>query len=152
MAAALSAAAFGDDTSSIVKCRDAKGIWHYGDAESTDCGNSEFTIINREGVEVKPAPPQGAKAANGVDAQAAEQARKDKLLLATYISDQDIIQARDRRLAEIDAAIGATQQTVDALRATLTRMASDPADAKIVADTQSQIDRQEREIAAQRSE
>ena len=50
-----------------------------------------------------------------------DRARRDKQLLATYGHEDDITQTRDRKLAEIDAQVRASSETLTALRAALTR-------------------------------
>lgn len=117
----------------IAKCKDAQGRWHYGDNASTACGSSKVTVINKEGMQVKEidapltdgqrrAKEQAQAKQDDEQHQIEERRRKDRLLLATYSSERDILRERDRRLNEIGAQIQASQDTLSTLRATLTRM------------------------------
>lgn len=117
----------------IAKCKDAQGHWHYGDSASIACGNNKITVINDEGMRVKEidgpltdaqrrAKEQEQAKQDDEQHQVEERKRKDRLLLATYGSEADILHERDRRLNDLGAQIQASQETLSTLRATLARM------------------------------
>lgn len=50
-----------------------------------------------------------------------EQRNRDRVLLATFLTEEDIIQARDRKLSAIDAGIELNRLTIDKLQGDLER-------------------------------
>jgi chromosome segregation ATPase len=117
----------------IKKCQDASGRWHYGDTAAESCNQSKVTVINDKGVRVKEiaAPPTEAEinarernkaSVDNERKRAEEQGKKDEQLLATYDNEDQIIAARDRKLADLESQIRATSDTLNTLRATLNRM------------------------------
>jgi len=122
----------------IKKCQDAQGRWHYGDTAADECSKSKITEINRRGLEVReidaPLTPEQLKAKEAQQLEQEretkrkeEQARRDKILLGTYASEQDLVQTRDRKLSEVDVQIKASQDTLAALRAARARYAKQAA-------------------------
>ncbi|MFC1664125.1 hypothetical protein ACFL17_00670 [Pseudomonadota bacterium] len=114
----------------IKKCKDAQGKWHYGDFASEECERSKITEINSKGIKVRERglPPtkeeQEAKRAELVkrvedQKRAKAQQKIDNRLLSTYENEQSIIDARDRRLAAIDAIIKSNNKFDEALNSTL---------------------------------
>lgn len=147
------------DTIKIAKCQDAQGHWHYGDSASDACGNNKVTVINDEGMRIQEidAPLTAAQLrakqqeeAKKEDAKEAADARrrKDEILLSSYTSEADIAHERDRRLADIDMQIQASQATLDALRATFARMQKQSkGDSPSLAATHKQIKQHEQALA-----
>ncbi len=95
--------------------------------------------------------------------RAAEQAKIDRQLLATYGHEDDIIYIRDRKLVQIESTIVAAIATLKPLRAALVRMEQEAATAKKgsqaakdlqtqVIKTKQQIARHETAMAAKRKE
>jgi hypothetical protein len=158
----------------IKKCQDATGKWHYGDSAAEECSRSKVTVITEKGVtkSVIAAPPTEAElkereaqreTIEAEQARAAERARKDTLLLSTYGVEDDIIYIRDRKIAQVEASIKASEETLKPLRAALARMeaqaaeeSKDPkaaeATTKNIETTRNQIVRHEGAIAAKRQE
>jgi hypothetical protein len=159
----------------IKKCQDAAGKWHYGDTAAAECAKSKVIEITSEGVPVKEvSAPLSEEQLKARELQRAtqeeekkrleEQQRRDRLLLATYGHEDDIIQTRDRKLAEIEAQIGASNETLTTLRAAFARYQAQAAEesrasgrtsaqtANNLAKTGSQIARQENLIQGKREE
>jgi hypothetical protein len=96
--------------------------------------------------------------------RSADQAKKDALLLSTYGGEDDIIYIRDRKIAQIETSIKASEETLKSLRAALTRMEAQAADEskgdkaadlstmKNIEQTKKQIARHEGVIAEKRKE
>lgn len=161
-------------TASIKKCQDATGKWHYGDSAAEECAKSKVTVITEKGTtkSVIAAPPTEKElkereaqreSIEAEQARAAEQQRKDALLLSTYGVEEDIIYIRDRKIAQIESSIKASEQTLKPLRAALARMEAQAADeskdpkaaevtAKNIETTRNQIARHEAAITAKRQE
>jgi chromosome segregation ATPase len=113
----------------IKKCRDTSGRWHYGDTAAAACGNAKVIVIDQHGntrQEIAPAPSEEELRARETERaeqdRAREQAKRDELLLGTYAHEADILYVRDRRLAQIEATIKASEDTLAPLRATLERL------------------------------
>ncbi len=151
----------------IKKCKDADGKWHYGDRAAEECARSKVIELSGQGVRTKviraPATDEELQERARRKAEIeeerkriAEQERRDTQLLATYGHEDDIKYIRDRKLAQIEATITATTQTLKPLRAALARMQADGKPSKEVAEqiaqTQAQIARHEAAIAAKRQE
>ena len=85
----------------MYKCVDAAGKAYYSDKINPDCG--EGKELNKQGVEMKkkdvakPGVPAKADAAEP-SKSATEQERRDRALMATYTSEEEIDAARDRSL------------------------------------------------------
>ena len=161
-------------TSAIKKCQDATGMWHYGDTAAEECAKSKVTVISEKGTtkSVIAAPPTEKElkereaqreSIEAEEVRAAEQQRKDALLLSTYGVEDDIIYIRDRKIAQIEASVKASEETLKPLRAALTRMEAQAADeskdpkaaeatAKNIETTRNQIARHEAAITAKRQE
>lgn len=156
--------AFAADAPRIAKCKDANGVWHYGDTAADECARSKVTVINNQGVSVKEiaAPLTRAelearerkKAQDDVERQSAEERMKrDRQLLASYGHEDDIMLARDRKLADVRAQKSTIESTLETLRATLTRMQTQAAQeqkgGKVSEQAQANIAKTEQQIAKQ---
>lgn len=158
----------------IKKCKDTTGKWHYGDTAAEECAKSKVTVMSNEGTtkRVIEAPPteqelkeREAQQENieAEQARAQEKKRKDALLLSTYGVEDDINYIRDRKIAQVEAQIKASEETLKPLRAALARMETQAADegkdakaveatTKNIELTHSQITRHEGAIAVKRQE
>lgn len=145
----------------IKKCQDAQGRWHYGDRAAESCA-SKVTVINDKGMKTKEiaAPLTAAELAARAKAEAEAEAqretkeaqqKRDRQLLATYATEEDIRIGRDRRVSDLDSHIRAAEETVNALRATLERMQG-RADQDSIAKTEAQIARHEAALAERKKE
>jgi len=164
-----------DKGPTIKKCKDATGQWHYGDSAAQECSKSKITVMSDEGTTKKviAAPPTAEElkereARQETEAaehqQAEEQAKKDALLLSTYGGEDDINYIRDRKIAQIETSIKASEETLKNLRAALARMEAQAADeskgdktadqstVKNIEQTRKQIARHESVVAEKRKE
>ena len=162
-------------STTIKKCKDATGQWHYGDSAAEECAKSKVTVISEEGMTKKviAAPPteqelkehEARQETEAAEKQrAADQAKKDALLLSTYGGEDDIIYIRDRKIAQIESSVKASEETLKNLRAALARMEAQSADeskgnkavdqttVKNIEQTKKQIARHEGAIAEKRVE
>lgn len=159
---------------SIKKCQDATGRWHYGDTAAGACASSKVTVINEQGLTKKviaaPLSDEQMKQhqlheqeTRRAKEQAKERARQDELLLATYANEDDITYIRDRKLAQVEASIRASTDTLNPLRAALARLEGQAAaeqkagavseqTAKALEQTRQQIGKHESTIAQKRQE
>ena len=168
------ASAHANQGQTIKKCKDATGKWHYGDTAAAECTKSKVTVLSDEGTTKKviAAPPTEQELKEresqrenieAEQARAQEQKRKDALLLSTYGVEDDINYIRDRKIAQVEAQIKASEETLKPLRAALTRIEAQAADegkdakaaeatTKNIELTHSQIARHEGAIAVKRQE
>jgi hypothetical protein len=117
----------------LYRWTDNKGVVHYGDHVPPQYANKDREILNKEGVsvgfqqgEVSAAQKaeQARKKAAEDKAEAARQdkLRRDRMLLQTYTSVQDIEDLRDRRLELMASQIRVTQLYLDNLRDRLAKL------------------------------
>lgn len=105
LAASLAMPAFAQQkkpSSRMYKCVDEAGKVHYSDGRDTDC--TKGSELNRHGVVVKkpgdkPALPPNAARNDSKKIELATGERRDRALMATYMTEADIDAARDRSLA-----------------------------------------------------
>ncbi len=166
-----------DDTKGkrIKKCQDAAGKWHYGDTAAEECARSKITEISEKGVKKKEiaAPPTEQEVREREARRdetekerklAEEKKRRDELLLSTYGHEDDIAYNRDRKLAQLESAIKASEDTLQSLRAALARLEAQATEesrggspvpaptAKSIAQTKNQIATHEAAVQAKRKE
>ncbi|HEX4985866.1 MAG TPA: hypothetical protein VFV71_07315 [Burkholderiales bacterium] len=98
------AAGTGGAKGRMYKCIDGKGKVYYSDKMNPDCGNG--TELNRQGVAMPAREKSQPKPAAGAAAQSPPMAktdrdkeRRDRALMATYTTEEEIDAARDRSLA-----------------------------------------------------
>lgn len=168
------AGALAADATTIKKCKDTTGRWHYGDSAAAECAKSKVTVMSEEGTTKKiiAAPPTEQElkereaqrdTIEAEQARAEEQKRKDALLLSTYGVEDDITYIRDRKIAQVESQIKTSEETLKPLRAALARMETQATDegkdakaveatAKNIELTKGQIERHEAAIAVKRQE
>lgn len=114
-------------TAKILKWMDAQGRVHYGDRIPPEYARQEHALINKQGVTVK--TTAAAKTAEEIaveerllklkaleDEEVAAAAARDKILLTTYTSEQDIIDLRDRKIKTLTEAIATTAMFRDKIK------------------------------------
>lgn len=104
LAASLALPAFAQQkqpSSRMYKCVDEAGKVYYSDSPRADCNKG--SVLNRQGVVVKkPGDKPAASAKTAKDGsktpRLASAERRDRALMATYMTEEDIDVARDRSL------------------------------------------------------
>jgi hypothetical protein len=111
----------------LYRWTDDKGVVHYGDSIPPEYAKQDRSVLNNQGVNVgfeqgELTPEQRAEKERK-DAEAAqaqrqreETARRDKMLLETYISVTDIEDLRNRRLELLEGQIKVTELYLANLR------------------------------------
>ncbi len=105
----------------LYKWVDENGITHYGDSVPAKYATHERKVLNEQGVAVETLARQKTEAEliddaarqAELDAQrelVAKQAERDRILLDTYLSVEEIGMLRDRRLMAIEAQVGVIRQ------------------------------------------
>ena len=115
------------DGTKLYKWVDEKGEVHYGDTVPPQFANRDRNVLNDKGVrvgfeegEVTPeerAALEARKAAEEIDRAAKEEtARRDRMLLATYLTVMDIEDLRNRRIELLESQIKVTELYLANLR------------------------------------
>lgn len=112
---------------------DQDGVVHYGDRLPPEHASTDRQVLNEYGVPVS--AEDGAKTPEQRAAEKAERerleaerqkqvlaARRDQMLLDTYLSVEEIEALRDRRLELIDTQIKVTENYLDGLREILEKL------------------------------
>jgi Domain of unknown function (DUF4124) len=113
----------------LYKWVDKEGVTHYGDRVPPEYASQEQHVLNSQGYEIKHTDAQKTAeqaAAEDQKRQDAEQRQlRDKNLLNTYASVQEIERLRDQRLALIADQIKVTTQFLDTLNGRMKKMRAD---------------------------
>lgn len=115
---------------------DSEGVVHYGDRIPPEYSSQDRTLLNAQGVTIgfeegEITAEEQAELDRQAALEAAEQrrrddaARRDKMLLDTYLAVADIEDLRDRRLELIDSQIRVTEFYLGNLRNRLQALARD---------------------------
>lgn len=157
--------------STVYKWTDDRGVVHYGDQIPPEFAREERVVLNSYGVPLETQYPvrtaeQIAAEKLAADARAAEQAalQRDQILLSTYLSVDEILALRDRRVELLGGQIQVTENYLATLRTKLKSLqaeaaafkpySTDPAAGAIdtnlaaeLADTKDSVDRYEKTLA-----
>jgi hypothetical protein len=117
-------------TKPVYKWVDEQGVVHYGDAVPPQYAEREQTVLNAQGVPVKNIAARKTPeqlAAESAQHEREEQALKtaadnqvrDRNLLATYLTVQEIEALRDRRIDLLESQARATQKYLEQVKAQL---------------------------------
>jgi hypothetical protein len=158
----------------IKKCQDATGKWHYGDRAAQECAQSKIVEMSEQGMTKKEiaAPLSEAELKRKAEIlgdderkrlDAEERKRTDQILLSTYGHEDDIKFVRDRKLAQVEASIKSSTETLKPLNKTLERLEAQAADeaksgkasaqtAKGIETTKAQIAKHEAVVVTKRQE
>lgn len=117
----------------LLKWVDEKGRIHYGDRIPPAYAKQERKILNEQGVEVKTidaakTPEQLAEEQRLAEQRReqqrieAERAAHDRMLLATFTSEDDMVMTRDGKIAAIDAVLRITRGRIERTEQALEEM------------------------------
>ena len=113
----------------LYKWVDKDGVTHYGDHVPPEYASQEQHILNSQGYEIKKLDAQksadqlAAEEKNRLDAD--QRQLRDKNLLSTYASVQEIERLRDQRLTLIADQIKVTTQFLENLNGRMKKMRTD---------------------------
>jgi hypothetical protein len=110
----------------LYKWVDDQGVTHYGDRIPPEYAAQEQHIINSQGVEINRLEAQKTTEQLAADEQkkleAQQHQSRDKNLLNTYVSIQEIERLRDQRLDLVTDQIKVTTQFLDALNGRMKKL------------------------------
>ncbi len=100
------------------RCVGKDGKKYYGSTLPQQCIGQPVEQLSTSGIVVKRISPEGdeKEKKREEDAAAKEAARRNRALLATYTSEQDIDEARSRALADNEKAVKDVELRVDAIK------------------------------------
>lgn len=117
----------------VYRWKDQAGNTHYGDRVPAEFADNGHAVLNEYGIEIKTVTGKmnadelaAMRAETDARAQArakvAERELRDKVLLSTYLSVEEIEALRDRRVELLDGQIRLTQRYLDNLRAKIVKL------------------------------
>jgi len=128
-----SVALFASDTTRVYRWTDDQGDYQYGDTVPPQYAENGHAVLNKQGVAIEIV--RGKMTAAEYEelqrvaelkakhsAKLAKAALRDKVLLSTYLSVNEIEALRDRRLELIDGQMRITQRYLDNLREKLIKL------------------------------
>ena len=117
----------------VYKWVDDEGVTHYGDSIPAEYSENRHSVLNEQGVELEVfegalTPEEReqrrveAEAVVVAERQQEKSQRRDRVLLSTYLSVQEIEALRDRRIELVQAQIHVTEIYLDNLRSKLQKL------------------------------
>jgi hypothetical protein len=126
-ALALGAGAWGaGSTHKVYKWVDEQGVTHYGDQIPPEYAAQAHGVINNQGIEVEHTDAQKTDAQVAAEEQkrldAEQRANRDRNLLTTYGSVQEIERLRDQRLSLLSDQIKLKEQFLETLNVKMNKL------------------------------
>jgi hypothetical protein len=112
------------------RCKDRNGQTHYGDSMPAECAGMDTEVLNDRGMQVRliegEATRQKRLQREAEEAKVRKErerhALRDRTLIETYLTVEDIERLRDQRLEQLSAQYRLTEQNITALRDRQTRL------------------------------
>src|SRR3984893_8520067 len=110
----------------LYKWVDEQGVTHYGDRIPPEYAGQEQHVMNSQGVEINrleaQKTPEGLAAEEQKKAEAEQSKNRDRNLLNTYASVQEIERLRDQRVTLLSDQIKVTSQFLEVLNGKLKKL------------------------------
>jgi Domain of unknown function (DUF4124) len=112
------------------RCKDRQGQTHYGDSMPQECIGQDTEVLNESGMQVRLIEGEQTRLKR-LEREAAEakvrkekeqRALRDRTLIETYLSVDDIERLRAQRLEQLNAQYRVTEQNIVHLRERQTRL------------------------------
>lgn len=107
----------------LYKWTDEKGVIHYGDSIPPQYVKQERRVLNRQAVEVGLLEGEKTDAERAADAKRmralSDSQHRDRVLITSYVSVEQIEQTRDQRLDLIEGQVRVTSQYLETLEGRL---------------------------------
>jgi hypothetical protein len=112
------------------RCKDRNGQTHYGDSMPPQCAGLDTEVLNDNGMQVRLIEGEATRNARlqreAVEAKARKEKEtrelRDRTLIETYLTVEDIERLRDQRLEQLNATYRVTEQNIASLRDRQTRL------------------------------
>jgi hypothetical protein len=115
-----------DASRTVYKWVDEKGVTHYGDRIPPEYATQERQIINAQGVEIRrleaQKTPEQLAAEEQKKLEVEQSQNRDRNLLNTYVSVQEIEHLRDQRLTLLSDQIKVTSSFLEVLNGKLKKL------------------------------
>ena len=112
------------------RCKDRNGQTHYGDSMPPECAGLDTEVLNERGMQVRLIEGDATRAKR-LEREAEEakirkerdtKALRDRTLIETYLTVEDIERLRDQRIEQLTAQYHLTEQNIANLRDRQTRL------------------------------
>ena len=128
--AAAAAAQSRASREAFFRCKDRNGQTHYGDSMPPQCAGMDTEVLNDHGMQVRLIEGEGTRlkrlereAVEGkVRKEKEQRALRDRTLIETYLTVEDIERLRGQRLEMLNAQYRVTEQNMANLRDRQTRL------------------------------
>jgi uncharacterized protein DUF4124 len=112
------------------RCKDHNGQTHYGDSMPAECAGLDTEVLNDRGMQVRLIEGEATRQKRlqreteeaKVRKEKEQHALRDRTLIETYLTVEDIERLRDTRLEQLSAQYRLTEQNIVALRDRQTRL------------------------------
>ncbi|HKQ15474.1 MAG TPA: hypothetical protein VJT80_18705 [Steroidobacteraceae bacterium] len=112
------------------RCKDRNGQTHYGDSMPAECAGLDTEVLNDRGMQVRLIEGEATRlkrlereeAEAKVRKEKADSALRDRTLIETYLTVEDIERLRNQRLDQLNAQYRVTEQNIANLRERQTRL------------------------------
>jgi hypothetical protein len=112
------------------RCKDAQGQVHFGDSKPAACEGVDTDVVGRNGAVIQTIEGNQTRLAREqreigearAQREKDQRAQRDRMLIDTYVSVEDIERLRDQRLEQLDAQYRITEQSIRNLRERQTRL------------------------------
>ena len=112
------------------RCKDRNGQTFYGDSMPPECAGLDTEVLNDRGMQVRLIEGEATRLKRlereaveaKVRAEKAERALRDRTLIETYLTVEDIERLRNQRLDQLNAQYRVTEQNIANLRERQTRL------------------------------
>jgi hypothetical protein len=106
------------------RCKDRNGQTHYGDSMPPECAGLDTEVLNENGMQVRLIEGEATRlkrlereaAEAKVRKEKADRDLRDRTLIETYLTVEDIERLRDQRLEQLNAQYRVTEQNISNLR------------------------------------
>ena len=117
-------------TEAFFRCKDREGQTHYSDSMPPECSGLDTEVLNENGMLLRLIEGEATRQKRLVrEAEEAkirkerdQRALRDRTLIETYLTVEDIERLRDQRLEQLDAQYRVTEQNITNLRDRQTRL------------------------------
>ncbi len=122
--AAAAAAQSRSAREAFFRCKDRDGHTHYGDSVPPQCAGMDTEVLNENGMQLRLIEGEATRLKRlereAVEAKARKEreqrALRDRTLIETYLTVEDIERLRNQRLEQLDAQYRVTEQNLASLR------------------------------------
>jgi uncharacterized protein DUF4124 len=112
------------------RCKDRNGQTHYGDSMPPECAGLDTEVLNDRGMQVRLIEGEATRLKRlereageaKVRKEKEERALRDRTLIETYLTVEDIERLRNQRLDQLNAQYRVTEQNIANLRERQTRL------------------------------